>query len=262
MAMKMRESDVRPGRSRWPAWVLAPAVLAAALAAASSRAGDDPKGQKEPKPLRVLFIGNSYTSANDLAGCVVKLGASAKPSVRIEVARHTPGGATLQQHWEKGEAVTKIREGGWDYVVLQEGSLMPVINPQCMHEYARKLDAEIKKAGAKTVFYMTWARRDKPEMTQVVAKAYTAIARELGAKVAPVGLAWAEAITQKGDLVLHRADKSHPNQQGTYLAACTFYAALTGSDPRGLSDADLKEVTAEQAAFLQQVAWQSVRKAR
>jgi len=44
---------------------------------------------------------------------------------------------------------------------------------------------------------------------------------------------------------------------GTYLAACVFYATLTGRDPRGLGDGGLA-VGADDAAFLQGIAWETV----
>src|SRR5437016_11818169 len=59
-------------------------------------------------PIRVLFIGNSYTSVNDLPA-VVKALAEAdgnKPSLIVD--QHLVGGATLEQHWNDGEAARKI----------------------------------------------------------------------------------------------------------------------------------------------------------
>jgi hypothetical protein len=35
------------------------------------------------------------------------------------------------------------------------------------------------------------------------------------------------------DIVLRIADRRHPTLEGTYLAACTFYAALFGESPVG-----------------------------
>ena len=49
-------------------------------------------------------------------------------------------------------------------VVLQGHSLETILNRDSMEKYARILDAEIKKQGAKTVFYMTWARQNIPQM--------------------------------------------------------------------------------------------------
>jgi hypothetical protein len=129
-------------------------------------------GQEAPTaPLKVLFVGNSYTSVNDLPAVVAGL-AEAAGGRRIEVDRHLVGGCTLEKHVKDQKAIDKIRAEKWDVVVLQEQSLRPVIDRQSMHEYARLLDAEIKKQGAKTIFYLTWARQHVPDMQEGSEPAY------------------------------------------------------------------------------------------
>ena len=44
--------------------------------------------------------------------------------------------------------------------------------------------------------------------------------------MAPVGLAWQKALAGSKPATLHVSDKSHPNEQGSYLAACVFYGTL------------------------------------
>ena len=72
----------------------------------------------------------------------------------------------------------------------------------------------------------------------------------------PVALAFAIVTGERPDLKLRTADRKHPTLAGTYLAACTFYAALTGESPEnnryvaGLADKD--------AAYLQRIAWRAV----
>jgi len=207
---------------------------------------------------RVLFVGNSYTYGNDLPNVLSRLAASGKPAVKIQTDRHVKGGCTLERHVAEGEAVKKIREGAWDVVVLQEQSTRPVLEPAKMPGPARALHAKIVKSGARTVLFMTWARQHKPEMIEALARQYNAVAKELGAGVAPVGRAWQAALKARPGLVLHKKDKSHPTALGTYLAACVFYAALTGRSPQGLGNAGLKPVGEDDAAFLQQIAWQTV----
>lgn len=223
-------------------------------------------------PLKVLFIGNSYTSVNDLPAMVVSL-AEAAGGRKIDVDRHLVGGCTLEKYVKDQKAIDKIRSARWDVVVLQEHSLRPVIARQAMHEYARLLHAEIKQQGAKTIFYLTWARQHIPDMQEggdpakvpEYAKAMYGIsgaakstdmetwcqqqkaglvgglngacldiAKELGTQVAPVGIAWKIALAADPPFVLHSQDKSHPNPTGTYLAACVFYATLLDASPVGL----------------------------
>ena len=213
-----------------------------------------------PAPRRVLFIGNSYTYCNDLPGTLSRLAAAGEPAMQIETDRCTPGGYSLERHWADGEALKKIRLGGWDVVVLQDKSTGPVDEPgpESMKAHARKFHAEIEKIGARTVFYMTWARQHRPEMIEPLAARYNEIAEELHAVAAPVGRAWQRAFAARPGLVLHVEDRSHPNALGTYLAACVFYATLTGRDPRGLPNGGLDAVSDADAAFLQRIAWETV----
>ncbi len=212
--------------------------------------------------LRVLFIGNSFTQLNDLPQLTARLAASARPPRTLETEFVGEGGATLKRHWETGRALEAIRRGKWDYVILQEQSSLGIdafpriYDPKIFHDYARLFDAEIKKAGARTVFFLTWGRQDSPQSQALLTHAYASIAAELKALVAPVGIAWQNALKENPKLVLHWMDGSHPNAAGTYLAACVFYAVLFSSSPEGLSRSNLSE---EDAAFLQRIAWQTAK---
>ena len=118
--------------------------------------------------------------------------------------------------------------------MLQEQSTLPVKNAKRMHENVRLFDEAIRAAGAKTVLYMTWARRNAPESQQAITDAYTAIGRELGATVVPVGVAWQRFLREHDQPVLHDRDQSHPTLAGSYLAACVFLAVLFGESPVGI----------------------------
>jgi hypothetical protein len=81
---------------------------------------------------------------------------------------------------------------------------------------------------------------------------YRDLGEELGAIVAPVGVAWAIARERRPDLDLWRLDGQHPNERGSYLGACVFYAVLTGRDPTGNSFR--AGLDAQEARFFQRVA--------
>ena len=201
--------------------------------------------QRSNSPVKVLFIGNSFTARNDLPGMVTALAAAAGVAVKTRLL--SMGGASLRSHWNKGEAQGVIRAGRYDFVVLQEQSTLPVKNAARMHENIRLFDETIREAGAQTVLYLTWARRNTPEHQALITEAYTSIGREIGAIVAPVGIAWQRLLQGHDHPVLHDRDSSHPTVAGTYLAACVFAVALFGlSQPAsnvsiaGLTDSDVK----------------------
>jgi hypothetical protein len=77
-----------------------------------------------PKPCpRVLFIGNSYTYANDLPGMFTKLAKSG--GHRVETDLLANGGWTLTDHVNTSDTLRDLQASQWDYVVLQEQSEYP-----------------------------------------------------------------------------------------------------------------------------------------
>jgi hypothetical protein len=210
----------------------------------------------------VLFIGNSYTYVNDLPGMFVRLSRSGGHAVQVDM--RAEGGWSLADH--VGSAVTgeKIRSRQWDIVVLQEQSQIPA-SPEArtstMYPSARKLIQEITANDSRPVLFLTWAHKEGwPEnnlsgydaMQGQIDQGYLRLAGEANAMVIPVGMAWSKAFHQYPDLSLWQDDGSHPTSQGTYLAACVFYAALFHQSPSGLSyHAD---IPADTARVLQNIA--------
>src|SRR5688572_27218498 len=192
------------------------------------------RAEKPPRKsaLNVLFIGNSFTARNDLPGLITRLAAAGGHGFDSRLI--SAGGASLRTHWNAGTAARAIEEGGYDYVVLQEQSTLPIKNAKRMHENVRLFDTAIKAAGAKTVLYMTWARRDEPESQQAITDAYMTIAAELKADVIPAGVAWKRVLSKPKHPVLHDRDGSHPTLAGSYFAACCAFAVLFGGNPVGL----------------------------
>ena len=207
-------------------------------------------------PMKVLFIGNSFTARNDVPGLVAQLAESRGRQLQHRLI--SAGGASLRMHWNKGDAQKAIQQTRYDYVVLQEQSTLPIKNPLRMHENIRLFDQEIKAAGAKTALYLTWARQNVPETQKAITNAYMTIGEELGAAIVPVGIAWQNFIRKHSHPVLHDADKSHPTLAGSYLAACVFFGVLFGESSVGIAS-DLKALPQAEAEQLQKTAWATVK---
>ena len=203
---------------------------------------------------RVLFVGNSFTYYN---GGIDKQLAKLAPS--IQTSDISQPGYTLEMHWTGGSALKTIGDGHWAYVVLQEQSQTPVIDPQKFQEYVNGFNQAIERSGAKTILLMTWQRPNSVGYgvtTARLAAAYEAVGKQLGVKVAPVGLAFASALQQRPDLVLYGAD-GHPTMDGTYLAACVLYGTILGRSPVGIDYAD-SSITPELRDFFQRIAAESL----
>ena len=146
----------------------------------------------------------------------------------------------------------------FDAVILNDCSQCPV-HPQlkaAFHEYAKKHSDTVVKHGARPAFFMTWAYKDKPEMTAQLAEEYTIAGNENDVLVIPAGLAFAKEIGKRPDMEFYQKDKRHPSRFGTYLAACTIFASIYNQSPVG--NAYNGGIDDKTAAFLQSVAWETV----
>lgn len=178
---------------------------------------------------RALFIGNSFTSRNDLPDLIAQL-ATAGNKGCVDHELISAGGASLRQHLNKGDALQRLQEASWDYVILQEQSTLPVKNASRMAENVRDFHKIVRQTGAKIVLYMTWARLKEPDSQDLISEAYSRIGEEIGCAVVPAGLAWRRCLQEHPGIALHDKDGSHPNLVGSYLAACAFYGTLFGVD--------------------------------
>ena len=67
------------------------------------------------KPVRILFIGNSFTARNDLPGMLAQLAIAPDGSgYVIEHRLIQRGGASLRMHLNKGDETAALREEKWD----------------------------------------------------------------------------------------------------------------------------------------------------
>ncbi|MGD0566033.1 MAG: DUF4886 domain-containing protein [Candidatus Goldiibacteriota bacterium] len=216
--------------------------------------------------ISILFIGNSFTSVNDLPGLFTKLAASGGHPVRSDM--YAPGGYRLIQHMADQNVTRKLLDKKWDYIVLQEQSQVPAIENEKnnnMYPAVRGFFDRIKAAGAVPILYMTWGRKngcpeigysDYTSMQERLIDGYMGIANELSMEVSPVGVAWKTAHELRPELELWGTDGIHPDVAGSYLAACVFYTVIYGKTPEGLNfTAGLPRDT---AGFLQKTGGETV----
>lgn len=198
--------------------------------------------------ISVLFIGNSYTYVNDLPGTLGSLAVNLGKEITID--SKTNGGYTFQNHTNDPLTYAKIHSKPWDVVVIQGQSQEPSfpdtqVDSQTL-PYAVKLSDSIwaNNACSNVMYYMTWGRQNGDsqwseintfeKMNTRLYNAYMRMADSSDqAMVSPVGRAWAYVRTNHPAINLYNADESHPSMEGTYLAACTFYASLFQQSPVG-----------------------------
>ena len=210
---------------------------------------------------RILFIGNSYTG--QIRTTLTKLIKASPEGSSTEIEFIAPGGKTLAYHLENPATTKAIREGNWDFVVLQDQSQTPAVFPEKFESAARELDKLIDSSGASTVFYQTWGRRDGDKanidrfptyqsMQKALSETYRKVAKRCDAILAPVGDTWARVRNKNPELgrALYKGDGSHPSAKGAYLASCVFYLALFQESP---ADIDFQgELSDAEAAVIRE----------
>ncbi|KPK15321.1 MAG: hypothetical protein AMJ67_15375 [Betaproteobacteria bacterium SG8_41] len=224
-------------------------------------------------PQSILWVGNSFfyynNSMHNYVGRIVRAtkGKHRSSSVTISgsgldwhdvESYFRPNGIGKYSFVAGNEIRFNKFEKLFDAVILMDCSQCP-IHPKLkavFHDYAKKHSDTARRHGAAPMLFMSWAYKDKPEMTAQLAEEYTKAGNDNDALVIPAGLAFAKAIEKQSDLELYQPDKRHPSKLGTYLAAATVYAAVYRKSPVG--NTYTGGIDPETARFLQEVAWQTV----
>ena len=224
----------------------------------------------------ILWVGNSFFYYNNsMHGHYGALAKAAEPGSQHRSTSVTISGSGLDWHdvasylkpdgvgkysFVPGNRIVFNKPGKqFDAVIMMDCSQCP-IHPQLAQSFrdtVKKDAAIVAQYGARPVLFMSWAYKDKPEMTAELAEQYTLAGNANDALVIPAGLAFAKAIARRPSLELYQPDLRHPTLAGTYLAACTTFAAIEKKSPVG--NKYTAGLDPELAAFLQSVAAETVK---
>lgn len=108
--------------------------------------------------LRVLFIGNSFTSFNSMPTMVEQLaGANRDTPRRLFAVEYAPGGSHLANAAHDPALLRLISSVRWDIVVLQEQSQVPALPYWLVHQSlpaVQTLTRLIRRDGARPVLHL------------------------------------------------------------------------------------------------------------
>lgn len=200
-------------------------AIAALLFALGARAADAP-------PLRVLFIGNSYTYVNNVPALLEAVAerAGARP---IDAEMLVAPGAFLSDFVEAGTVLERLARERWDVVVLQElGGHLACMSTaerprptECTEAIAshRKLARLARGNGARVVLYGTWSMTEG--IQGLVSKGSRRVASAVGAEVADIGWMLDRALRLDPSLDLFQPDR-HLRPTGSVLAAIGLWQVI------------------------------------
>lgn len=205
------------------------------------------RDQSDPRPARrILMLGNSRMSGNDLPGMVRRIADSAHAPEKYEVLMIAPGGASFQSLSDDWRVEREVGQP-WDDAVFQGESrgqssteqaanfmatgtnLIGSVHPRHPHPlliinwaYDRALyTGADNPAEAKAV---DQGRADHYRMIQL---AHAELARRTDARAVNVGQVW-EYLHATMPGVALTSDGNHPTVAASYFVALCLYTGLSG----------------------------------
>ena len=190
--------------------------------------------------MKFLFIGNSYTYFNEMPKIFESI--CREHGLDVTVDSITKGGYSLAHYLSEenpyGIAVReKIAAEHFDFIVLQEQSVLPALHPETFLRSAEGMAALLAPTGARLVLYETWGRRDghktltdngwtHEEMQTLLKAAYTEAAVRIGAVLVCAGDRMSAAYRGEMGEAVYNPDGTHPSEIGSRLVAECFFETL------------------------------------
>lgn len=250
-------------------------------------------------------IGNSFSFRNSMYQSVEYFVANDGSGETTRFEKEFAAGSALEEHWlyeldmldirriyrnstafnAQGDYSTMLeKEGGaWDYFVLQHypgtgDDPSPLrLRPEATRRWVERVAAinpDIKLIIYATSLAVGSDINDYLTNQKNLNALNERMAREHGIGMVPAGHAWVKVIEDDPsyytDRILHAEDNFHPDDAGSYLVACVFYAYFTGRSPVGLPwDFEIiygneegsanfdAELNADLARYLQEKAWET-----
>ncbi len=191
------------------------------------------------EPLKILFIGNSFTHMNDMPSMLQHMANKGGQNAIIE--KNTQSGASFQVHSKREDMYEAINSRKWDYVILQgysrELSHSKAHIDTATVPYIQQITDSIfaNNQCTNVLFYMTWGYEngflDREEintyekMADSIEVGYRYIGEKFNFPIVPVGMVW-KHVKGISSIDLYALDRAHPSKDGSYLIATTFYNAI------------------------------------
>ena len=190
--------------------------------------------------MRILMIGTSLISANGMSALLSGLLDSEVVTRIHKYDVFSRLAYPLTKDCQK--TISIIESEQWDYILLQEMNISPVVSKEAFIKNAVILCKKIHECGSTPVLFSTWAYKENSEkmaemtisydmMAAKISTAYHEAAEAGEALVADAGQAFYESAAK---INLYEDDGYQPNVNGTSLAAKTIAAVIKTSEKRKL----------------------------
>lgn len=217
------------GNTIYQLYVMMPHLLEVGRFELEERVSDS----KDPRALKVLFVGNSLVYVKSLPRQFAYL--CSMTNRPLKLYQVVEPNQTLAGHFARGRVARLLSScGPWDYVILHDKSSAPFLAKASMEKFVGYFVEEVRKYGAKPVLLMTWGDKGFVPLQDKVSQEYISLGRRLNTPVIPDGDAWFIVQRKYPGIELYADDRHHPGCKGSYLGALLTFCMLTGSSPEAL----------------------------
>jgi hypothetical protein len=138
---------------------------------------------------------------------------------------------SIEDHLDSGRAERALRDGRWDFVVVQQGPSAMDESRVVLVRDTVKFAGLTRRARAKLIVYMVWPAESRSFDFDGVSKSYREAATAANAAIAPAGDVWRDVWKRDPSIELYGPDRFHPSLTGSYAAALTIYRTVFGHLP-------------------------------
>jgi hypothetical protein len=204
----------------------------------------------------VLFIGNSFTAANNLTLLFQKLAANA--NIPVYVGEYSPGGISVGDYSQGTSAhccnpvvFNLIRSKSWDFVVIQDNQGRFCLNYGVFSSSSNVIGGHLiiqdsvlaNNPCANMIWFAGWGFQGPyppystsgAQMIEKIFANYTFLNDTSKQIIAPIGPSWLVSMNNYPSLNLWSADSTHPSLEGSYLTACVLFATIFKQNPSNLT---------------------------
>jgi hypothetical protein len=174
-------------------------------------------------PLRVLFIGNSYTYTHNLPEVFRRVAAAEGRQVSVQSL--TAPGVSIEDHFSAGNLPRELR-GDWDLVVMQQGPSSLPENRRYLVSWTAEVARHLDPARTRIVMFSVWPAIEHGHTWENAEISYAQAAEKVGGCLFPAAAAWRFALLDDPSVPLYSSDGLHPTREGVMLAAMSLSRAL------------------------------------
>jgi hypothetical protein len=207
--------------------------------------------------VRILFVGNSHTSYQNLPAIVCSMVRHAKPGTTV--AHQMVFVSHLEDAGSNPMIRAEVERRPWTHVILQAQK----VSMSGRYTYPTLDGIELAKAakakGAATYYFAEWGRKgvaDERERTETI---YQEMALAAGVTVIPVGRVWDAALAEDPEWALHDADGNHESPTGAYLTALVLASTIAGEPAAACAGVDAADLPAVERLTLAEIADRTLR---